>query len=298
MNIISVYKKYPTNEDCLIKLEKERWGGEPKCAYCNSHKVNIRGKENQRRRRWFCNSCRRSFSATVNSIMHGTHLPLQKWFLAITLLVNAKKSISSHQLSRDLDIPVKTAYSLSQRIRKAMIGTQAPILQGIVEMDETYIGGKPRYKGTSKRGRGTDKMPVIGAVERGGRAYAIPMQNKKMTGIALQKFAMNHLKAGQTDLMTDNYRGYSKMEQIFNTHNTVNHSAKEYVRGNIHTNTIEGFWSHLKRAYYGQHHHYSKKYADLYIAEACFKYNNRQDINRNNCEQIFDGILGDLCTNS
>lgn len=178
-----------------------------------------------------------------------------------------------------------------------MLDTQAPILQGIVEMDETYIGRKPRYRGQSKRGRGTNKLPTIGAVERNGKAYAVPLANcYRMTAVELQKFAINHLRASNTDLMSDDYRGYSKMGQIFRSHNTVNHSAGQYVNDNNHTNTTEGFWAQVKRVHCGQHHHYSCKHTNLYIAEACFKYNHRQDINRSSGKQVFAGLLGGLCT--
>lgn len=145
MNIIQIYQKYPNKEACLERLEQVRWGDTPRCAYCMSSKVKIH-REKGRRKRWFCNECRRSFSVTVNTIFHHTHLDLQKWFLAISTLINAKKSVSSHQLGRDLDIPVKTAYSLSQRIRKAMLGAQMPLLRGVVAMDETYVDRKPRYR--------------------------------------------------------------------------------------------------------------------------------------------------------
>ncbi len=147
MNIIEVFRKFPTQKDCIQYLEKIRWGSTPKCTYCNSTNSN-KAKD---RNRHYCNSCKRSFSVTVHTIMHDTRLPLQKWFLAIALLSGAKKSIASRQMARHLDLPVKTAYSLCQRIRKAMLGEKSPFLKGIIEMDETYIGGKPRYKGQSKQ---------------------------------------------------------------------------------------------------------------------------------------------------
>jgi len=230
--------------------------------------------------------------------MHKTRLPLQKWFLAMTILVNAKKSVSSHQLGRDLDLPVKTAYSLSQRIRKAMLGNQMPILSGIVEMDETYIGGKPRYKGISKRGRGTQKTPVIGAVERGGNVHAEPVLAGKVSKHQLRDFVLTKTETRNTNLITDEYRGYKKMEKLVSNHLTINHS-RTYVDGDIHTNSIEGFWSLVKRAHYGQHHHYTKPYMKLYIGEACFKYNNRKLINRKHGKKVFNELLEEMvCTAS
>ena len=296
MNIYTIYQQYPTNEDCLRYLEAIRWQGKPQCAYCESDEVMIRNKADGKRRRWWCKDCRRSFSVTINTIMHGTRLPLQKWMLAISILINAKKSVSSHQLGRDLDIPVKTAYSLSQRIRKAMLGNQMPLLSGIVEMDETYIGGKPRYKGESKRGRGTNKMPVIGAVERGGKVYAEPLQ-AKMNRHALRGFVLKTMDAKGTHLISDEFSGYSNMGAFVKSHATINHSY-EYVRGDIHTNSIEGFWASVKRQHYGQHHHYSREKAPLYIGEACFKYNHRDKIGRKHGDEVFATLAGELlsCT--
>ena len=158
MNIIQIINKFSTQESCIEYLENKRWGGVPVCPYCESTN-NYKAKD---RHRHHCNSCRKSFSVTIGTIFHDTRLPLKKWFLAIALILNAKKGISSRQLARDLELPVKTAWSLSHRIRKAMKEDQG-LLSGIVEMDETYIGGKPRKKGkknddddfNNPRGRGT-----------------------------------------------------------------------------------------------------------------------------------------------
>jgi len=229
----------------------------------------------------------------INTIFHGSRLPLQKWFLAIVMLVNAKKSISSHQLARDLDVPVKTAWSLSNKIRKAMLGNAMPILKGIVEMDETYIGGKPRYKGTSKPGRGTKKMPVIGAVERKGRVVAKPLGNAKMDARHLRAFMLQNIAGPETRLISDEYTGYSGADRIVKEHDTIKH-AETYVDGDIHTNSIEGFWALVKRAYHGQHHHYSRANAHLYIGEACFKYNHRELINRRGAAGVFNGLLASM----
>ena len=138
MNIIQMFKQFPTQEDCIKHLEKLRWGDTPRCAYCNSENTNpLKYKEQYRHH---CNACRKTFSVTVNTIMHDTRLPLQKWFLAISLILNAKKGISNRQLARDLELPVKTAFSLSHRIRNAMQDKDAELPKGIVEMDETYVG--------------------------------------------------------------------------------------------------------------------------------------------------------------
>ena len=167
MDIVQIFEQFPTQEDCIRHLEQVRWNGVPVCPYCGSDNT----ARNQHRHR--CYDCKTSFSVTVGTIFHRTHLPLQKWFLAITLILNAKKGLSSLQLSRDLYVNKNTAWRIGLQIRKAM--TQAEhreLLTGVVEMDETYVGGKPRKgKNTEqprKRGRGTTKTPVVGAVDCSG----------------------------------------------------------------------------------------------------------------------------------
>ena len=186
MNIIQIFKSFPTQKSCIKHLEKARWGKIPKCPYCGGENTYPMPKE----LRHHCNTCRKSFSVTVGTIFHHTHLPLQKWFLAIGLILNAKKGISSRQLARDLELPVKTAWSVSMRIRKAMTD-DGTLLKGVVEMDETYIGGKPR-KGDNddkphKRGRGTDKTPVVGMIERGGDVKAMLSPKSSLKAKNLQQ---------------------------------------------------------------------------------------------------------------
>lgn len=278
MKIIEIIQTFKEENDSVEYLCNLRWDKDPQCPYCRSTKTGKK-KEIGRRSRLQCHSCQRSFSPTINTIMHGTRLPLFKWFLAVALITEAKKSISSRQLARHLGIPVKTAYSVSQKIRKAMLGSKSPILQGIIEIDETYIGGKPRYKNgenKSKRGRGTDKQMVVGMVERGGNVITKVPKDNKYNGKEVRNLMLENIDFENSEVYSDDYRVYSKVSNYL-PHESVNHSAKEYVNGNIHTNTIEGFWSLVKRAWYGTHHHYTKKYLPLYMAEAEFKYNHRDN---------------------
>ena len=170
MNIIQIYKKYPTHNDCLIHLESIRWKDKPQCPYCNSQNSTPAKKE----RRHHCNTCNTSYSVTVRTIFHRTRVDLQKWFLAISLILNAKKGISARQLARDIEVNKDTAWYMAMRIRRAM-REDYKLLEGIVEMDETYVGGKGGPG--SKRGRGTSKTPVIGMVERGGKIKAKAVKN-------------------------------------------------------------------------------------------------------------------------
>jgi transposase-like protein len=158
MDIIKIYELFPNQQECLEYLEKTRWNDKPICPYCQSSNTTSMPKEF----RHHCNTCNTSFSVTVRTIFHKTKLDLQKWFLAISLILNAKKDISARQLARDLNVDKNTAWYMAMRIRRAMI-EQRELINGFVGMDETYIGGKPRKSDLqSKRGRGTSKTPLAG----------------------------------------------------------------------------------------------------------------------------------------
>jgi transposase-like protein/IS1 family transposase len=285
MNVIEIMKRWPDQETAIHHLEQVRWGGKPVCPYCGSEKICVHASKDKTSPRWQCESCHRAFSVTVGTIFHHTHLPLQTWFLALAIMLNAKKNVSSLQLSRDLNLPYKTTWSLALRIRRAMLTdpTQKRLFHGIVEMDETYIGGKPRkqndgtYAETPKRGRGTKKMAVVGIVERHGRATAKVFEKAAIGLKGLSAFYKSHVDTNSSIVMTDEYSAYNCLNKL-SQHAVVDH-AIAYVMGDTHTNTIEGFWSLLKRAWYGQHHHYSKKWANYYISETAFKYNNRKNNN-------------------
>lgn len=268
MNIIQIYKQFPTENACLKHLETVRWNGKPTCPYCKSAKSTPLKNEH----RHHCNTCNTSYSVTVGTIFHRTHLDLQKWFLALSLILNAYKGISARQLARDLEVNKNTAWFMAMRIRNAMI-EQRELLEGIVEMDETYIGGKPRGKGHSKRGRGTSKTPVVGMVARGGKITV-----KKVNHVSskiLSSLVREHVNVQKTTMMTDEFRAYSPLSR-FVQHKTINHQ-KWYVDGQIHTNTIENFWGLLKRGIVGQYHRVSIKYLSKYIDEFCYRYNHRGD---------------------
>ncbi len=152
MNIVSICETFPTNDDCIRLIEKVRWGKTPCCTYCRSPKVTPMPKE----KRYHCNNCNTTFSVTVGTIFHHTHLPLQKWFLAIAIILNAKKGISDRQLGRDLQVNKDTAWRMATKIRQAMTQSeQRELLTGIVEADETYIGGKSRKGNDSNVNGGT-----------------------------------------------------------------------------------------------------------------------------------------------
>jgi len=278
MDLFSAMKQFPTQEACIAHLEKARWGDTPACPLCGSVGV-ARKQENYRVGRWNCHACKSSFNVLSGTIFSRTKVPLQKWFVATAILVNAKKSVSAHQLARDLELNVKTAWYLAMRIRRAMAQEEySYFLRGIVEADETYVGGRPRKTNTGQStghnrwGRGTDKTPVIGAVERGGRVIADTIEY--VDSWTIRKFLLGNIYTDGSTLITDQFPSYRPMKQHIE-HLTVDHGV-QYVDGMKHTNTIEGFWSLLKRAWLGTHHHYTRKWTVAYVAEAAFKYNMRK----------------------
>lgn len=278
MNLMTIFHRFPDQESCIEYLEKVRWGDYPFCPHCGGTDV-ARKADSGRIGRWNCHDCKSSFNVLAGTIFEKTRIPLQKWFLAIGLIVNAKKSLSSCQLARDLDMNQKSAWYMQQRIRAAMLTKEADLLQGIIEADETYVGGKPRKPNRrdddkpNKRGRGTKKTPVVGAVERGGRVVARVAHD--LTGKGLVRFLKDSVDPAGSLLITDELAAYRAAGSFFNR--TVINHRECYAEGATHTNTIESFWALIKRAWYGSHHHYTQRYMPLFIAESCWKYNQRRD---------------------
>jgi transposase-like protein len=281
MNLLTIFSRFPDQEACIEHLENVRWADDPYCPLCGATSV-ARKSESERVGRWNCHACKASFNVLSGTIFEKTKLPLQKWFLAIGLIVNAKKSVSSHQLARDLDLNQKSAWFMQQRVRAAMLTNEGELLQGIVEADETYVGGKPR-KGNRHDGPNggggmgkTSKTQVVGMVERGGSVVA------RVAGPAGTRLKRaNDLIRRVVDcsaslLITDEGPAYRSLHTVVR-HAVICHK-RVYAEGIVHTNTIEGFWSLLKRAFYGTHHHYSGKYMPLFVAEACWKYNQRKNV--------------------
>jgi transposase-like protein len=282
MNLLDVYKELNTEDKCLAFLENMRWPGGVKCLSCESSRITritSKGKTNKKsgktspdRKLWQCNECRFQFTATTGTVYHDTHLPLHKWFLAIALITESKKGISANQLKRALGVQYRTAWYLAHRIRKAMVEKDAPKLKGIVEVDETYIGGKQRgYKGMNK-----NKEVVIGVRERGGEVrYVHTPDNKADT---IYRVIVDNVAKDAKAIMTDENPAYNfKLTRFRNVrHGRIKHKEKIYVRGDVHTNTVESAFSLFKRGLNGAFHKVSLKHLQRYLDEFSFRFNNRK----------------------
>lgn len=295
MNIREAYEKFGTDEQCLQYIEKMRWpDGVVRCPTCGDKNVEKydrpatnpkkrrsedRDKHKANRRQWFyiCRNadCREQFSPTSKTLFHDTHLPLIVWFQAIALILNAKKGISAKQLQRDLGIGgYKTAWYLNHRIREAMANGEIPKLGGIVEIDETYVGGKQKGKGRAYAAK--QKEIVMGAVQRGGE---LRLRHVSGTNIGtFREFISGHVADDVERVMTDQHPAYpAALGAMLDRHETVNHIMGEYVRGEVTTNSIESAFSLFKRGLIGQFHKLSAKHLRRYLAEFEYRFNHRRD---------------------
>ena len=274
MNVIEIMQDFSEHDTCIRHLEKMRWGDIAVCPYCGSERNSPRAKEN----RHICNGCNSSFSVLVGTIFQASKLPLPKWFTAICLITNAKKGISSLQLSRDLGVNKDTAWYVQKRIRQAMDEGDS-MLTGIVEVDETYVGGSltnmsqknKDEKGFHRTGM-EHKTPVLGMIERQGRIMVRVIE--KAWGDEIRPLITGLIKKDSV-LVTDGFGAYHALGEHFKEHIILNHSKKLRRIGDYHTNTIEGFWSMFKRAIVGQFHKISPLHLQDYLNELSFKYNNR-----------------------
>lgn len=276
MEIIKILQEFDNEAKCYRYLEKIRWNNHPICPYCQSEKASKRKNEF----RYKCLKCNRSFSVLVGTILEGTKLPIIKWLMAIGLILNAKKGISSLQLSRDLGINKNTAWYLQKRIRWAM-GEDDTFLQGLVEADESYIGGplvnkheKLKEERQYYRAGMEHKTPVLGMLERKGKIIVKVLD--KAWGKEIKPL-MKRMIDPNSEIVTDGFGGYKDLGLHFEKHVILNHSKKIRRIEDYHTNTIEGFWSMFKRAIVGQYHKITSKHLQEYINEMAFKYNYRND---------------------
>ncbi len=280
MDFITLFERFGNDEKCRIYLEKLRWPNGVRCVRCDSDKISRIYKRNQ----FHCESCKYQFSATAGTIFHDSHLPLMKWFAAIYLLSESKKGMSANQLGRTLKVAYKTAWYLCHRIREAVKDADTSLLAGIVEIDETWIGGKAKnmHRRDWERKKATtlnpmvNKTAVVGAIQRGGDVRLQVVAEVDFE--TMKAFIKQRIADECPAICTDENAVYNPIIADPDTkHYQVNHSNKQYVFGDIHTNTLENVWSLFKRSIVGSYHKISVKHLDRYLDEFEFRFNNRNN---------------------
>ncbi|MGB6473410.1 MAG: IS1595 family transposase [Candidatus Sulfotelmatobacter sp.] len=276
MTLIDVINLFDTDDKCRELLVRLRWPNGPECVRCKSAVVELETAKQL----FYCRECDYQFTVTAGTIFNDSHLPLQKWFLAVLLLCEAKKGMSASQIKRTIwgqhKGSYKTAWYLCHRIRAAMKEVDRPMLDGTVEMDETYVGGKQTGKGV-RYGK-NQKAVVIGIRQRGGDLRFFHAEDAKSGTLA--KYIKENVSTDVEVIVTDELTGYpaAMIEAGIHgsKHETVNHKSKEYVRGDVYTNTVESAFSLLKRGIIGNWHKVSAKHLPAYLQEMEFRFNRRK----------------------
>lgn len=298
--------EFSNEEKARAYLEARRWPNGPICPHCGVTGDDVTKLEGEKHRPglYQCNGCHGQFTVTVGTLYERSHIPLHKWLLATHLLTASKKGMSAHQLHRMLGITYKTAWFMAHRIREGMaphtdvfgpLGGEGKV----VEADETYIGGKERNRHRSQRGKHIGgpygKEIVFSLIERQGEVRSMHLTS--VTAATLRPILVAHLDE-KTLLVTDDAGQYRHMHRDFR-HEIINHSAEEYVRGAAHTNTIEGYFSILKRGINGVYHHVSQQHLKRYLAEFDFRYNTRTALgidDKTRADRALVGIVGKRLT--
>ncbi len=282
MNLVDIQKVFKSDDECMEHLATLRWPDGVRCVTCGTDKVKqyvSPTKKQPNRKIYQCQepTCNQQFTATVGTIFHDTHLPLTKWFMALSLIVDAKKGVSANQLKRHLCVGYKTAWYLAHRIRKAMEETGSPSLSGIVEIDETYIGGKTIRRKDRGNRRWESKDAVVGMIERGGQLRFRYIGKGSATSAKVGPLVREHVSRDVERVITDEsviypvaFDGYCASK-----HETISHKY-EYVNGDVYTNTVENAFSLLKRGITGSFHKVSIKHLPRYLSEFEYRFNRRE----------------------
>ena len=267
LSTYTFHRAFPDEKAAVSFIESIRWDGKPVCPKCGGASTSPRPKRHGHR----CKSCRVDFTVRIGTIFEGSNAKMHQWLYAIYLLQTARKGISSLQLSKEIGLCQKSSWFMLHRLRESC-GISAEKLNGVVEVDETYLGGKESNKHASRKlrqGRGTiGKTAIIGARKRGGKTIAKVLKNTKTE--SLHGFIEDTIESG-SEVITDEHAGYNHLRDY--AHASVRHSAKEFVNGMAHTNGIESVWAVLKRGYNGVYHNWSVKHTQKYINEFAFRLN-------------------------
>jgi transposase-like protein len=280
---------YHDDDAARATFEAIQWPNGPTCPHCGMiETVAPLGGKSMGPGWYWCSQCREKFTVRVGSVMERSHIPMHKWLLAFRLMAGSKKGMSAHQLHRMLGVAYRSAWFMAHRIRLAMDDKVAPPLGGdgkFVEADETYVGGKAK----NRKGKTPKKAAVLSLIERGGmaRSFHVPAVTAKTLRPLIVSTASR-----DSHFRTDHSPVYWTIGDEFKTHYTVNHSIEEYVRGDAHTNTAEGFFSILKRGIYGVYHHASEAHLHRYLAEFDFRYNTRAKLGVDDTERTRRAIAG------
>ncbi len=292
LDLIEIMERIGSEEKARELIEHLRWPNGPVCPHCGSNMIyRLLAKDNSKKpcRNGLlkCKACRKQFTVTVGTIFEDSHIPLNKWLMSIYLTCSSKKGISANQLHRMLGITYKSAWFMAHRIRFAM--SQQPLsekLSSIVEADETYVGGKAQ----GKRGRGaSNKTKVFSLIQRDGESRSFKVDDVK--GKTLKTIIKKNV-VDTAHVMTDEFRAYSGLNKIIANHSTVNHGEKEYVRGIVHTNFAESYFSLFKRGILGTFHHVSEEHMQRYLDEFDYRWTRRKEDDGANTVKAIEGAWG------
>ncbi len=275
MNLPDLIEQFRSEDKCRAYLEDLRWPDGVRCPRCGNDSTSKIEKRNQ----YECNeeSCRYQFSVTAGTVFHDSHLPLWKWFLAIYLIGESKKGISAKQLQRTLGVSYKTAWYLGHRVRSAMEEDSPVPLEGIVEVDETWIGGVHHKTAKDRSGRSKKKL-VLGAIARDGEVRLVMRSGPgRETKVSYRQFVKDVVGDDAEYIFTDSDYSWGDMTDWNTKHRKVDHRREEWVRGLVHTNTVESVWSLFKRSVVGTYHQMSAKHLPAYLDEMAFRFNNRNN---------------------
>ncbi len=313
---MNIFEPRFTDENAAREhLEALHWPNGPVCPHCESTDAKRLPAQRGRKTKAHpegklrhgvvqCNNCRKQYTVTVGTVFESSKVPLNKWLYVNHVLCSSKKGTSAHQIARNIGVTYKTAWFMMHRIREAMKDVDDSPMGGFgkfVEADETYVGGKTKNRNAKQQRRFAEKrrdphgnkQPVVTLVERDGKARSFHVA--KVTGETLRHALVTNVDR-YSYLMTDEHKGYQKVGQEFGKHGVTNHAKREYARGLVHTNTVEGFFSILKRGIVGVYHHVSEAHLHRYTSEFDFRYNTRKmdDFDRSNASLL--GAIGKRLT--